>query len=81
MTQVAMLSQDEINLQKIKERIGNSDLDGNVKIVAVHALDNYFESHGRRCCRDNVDAFFTWDEQPEGHRFWMNINDTIGYGD
>lgn len=75
------MTQDEINLRKIKERIGASDLDGNIKIKAVHALDIYFESHGRRCSRDNVDSFFTWDEQPEGHQFWMYINNTIGYGD
>lgn len=73
------MSQDEKNLQNIKDRICASDLDGGIKIRALFGLDREFKLNDGRCRYADVDHFFTWADQPEGQHFWSEINDVIGY--
>jgi hypothetical protein len=75
------MTQDEINLQKIKDRICESpNIDGGDRIRALFGLDRHF-AISQRCRRADVDSFFTWSAQPEGHSFWSDINDEIGCDD
>lgn len=73
------MTESERNFEDIKKRIVESNLDSDDKIRAIYRLDLVYAENGGRCRRPDVDSFFTWEEQPEGHAFWSNVNGEIGY--
>jgi hypothetical protein len=74
-------ARDEDNLKYILDKIGNSTLSGDIKIRATYRLQETVKGRGGVCRARDVDSMIAWRNTPEGHDFWSEINDEIGYED
>jgi hypothetical protein len=69
-----MTELDRANFNYIKNCILDSNLPHNAKSIAVCRLDA-IQATRTRCSSRDVNGFFVWVHQPEGHEFWKNIYD------
>jgi len=69
-----MTEQDIANFNHIKNCILDSNLPRNTKATAVCRLEA-IQATRISCISRDVNGFFVWVHQPEGHEFWKSIYD------
>jgi hypothetical protein len=69
-----MTELDRANFNYIKNCILDSNLHHNAKSIAVCRLEA-IQATRISCSSRDVNGFFVWVHQPEGHEFWKTIYD------